>query len=509
MAAADVGQNAKHLLKPIKLSISMGEGTKPALSARKGEEVHMSSDQDTNRAVWQDAGEMEFSANTGTQSTGDDQLAAETIDTDDLDTPDTESDLLHWTRQPLISKETLGTVARQFSPLLIPLPFALLVFLFTLPATLQGPPGHPSTLVMGMLLLALTILQGTLLYFAGSNDTLWLLSIMCGYALFIVAGVFAVFGITTALVSLGILVVLGAVLMQRGIRPTKEGHVDIVESFGKYAHTLYPGLNLLMPWEKVSRRLNIQETTWTCEEQKVSISREQFVRLTATISYQLLPEDAHLAALLVKNWEGSLRALFVGTLQSMVNGLTPNDFVSWSQSIYMRSSSETDTFNPAAATRWDRINNSLNRRIQDQAAIWGIQVNWVRIQDPVILPHTLGEQTLLMGSGSTQATLLDPAVLQAPIKSPEKADPPAAAPATPAGNPSPGPGAPAGKTPKVETLVDAYNAVRQGVITDPAMVLDIAQRFEQLANDPVASKTIEFDAARAATTLRQRAQKLM
>jgi hypothetical protein len=53
-----------------------------------------------------------------------------------------------------------------------------------------------------------------------------------------------------------------------------------------------------------------------------------------------------------------------------------------------------------------------------------------------------------------------------------------------------------------------YNVVRQGVITDPAVILDIAQRFESLANDPVASKAIDFDAARAATTLRQRAQKL-
>ena len=62
--------------------------------------------------------------------------------------------------------------------------------------------------------------------------------------------------------------------------------------------------------------------------------------------------------------------------------------------------------------------------------------------------------------------------------------------------------------PKIETLRDMYNVVRQGVITDPAVILDIAQRFESLANDPVASKTIDFDAERAAITLRQRAQKL-
>ena len=52
-----------------------------------------------------------------------------------------------------------------------------------------------------------------------------------------------------------------------------------------------------------------------------------------------------------------------------------------------------------------------------------------------------------------------------------------------------------------------YNAVRQNVISDPTMIADLALRFEALAHDPVASKTIDFDAARAAATLRQQAQK--
>ena len=119
----------------------------------------MPSDQDENRAVWQNADELEWelpAAASGSPvasmlSDEDDQSLAEDIDTDDLLEPDTESDLLHWSRPPLLSKETLRTVARQLSPVLVPLPFALLVFLFTLPATLQGPPAHPSVLVTGML----------------------------------------------------------------------------------------------------------------------------------------------------------------------------------------------------------------------------------------------------------------------------------------------------------------------------------------------------------------------
>lgn len=469
----------------------------------------MPSDQDESRTRWQDEEEQDWEfPDPGSGSALADILPAEAdqslpdeVDTDDLPEPETTSDLLHWNRAPLLSKETLRTLARQFSPVLVPLPFAILVFLFTLPATLQGQPAHPPPLVMGTLLVALTILQGTLLYFAGSNDTLWMLSIAGGYALFIVSGVFAIFGPGAALLALGILVVLSLIPLQQGIRPIREGYVDLVESFGKYTHTLYPGLNLLMPWEKVAEHLNTQETTWTCPQQRVPTSREQDVQLTATIAYQLLPEDAHLAALTVKDWEASLQALFTGTIQSVVNELTPGDFVAWTQSAYIRASNELDTFHPtAAATRWDRINNTLSRLMQDRVAAWGVQINWVRIQDITLLPHASALSDKRGGgeTGGTTEMIRPEPVLPASVPVRQERAEPAQRTAPPA---------PDGKLPEVETLKMMYDAIRQNTITDPMVILETAHQFERLANDPTASRTIEFDAARAASTLRQRAQK--
>lgn len=427
------------------------------------------------------------------------------IDTEDHLAPDTESDILYSEDRPsLISKETLGAFVRQFSPLLVPVPFALLIFLFTLPATLQGPPAHPSSLVMGVLLLAATILQGTLLYIAGASDVFWFLSVVGGYVLFVALGVGAVFGLVPALATLLVLLALGILPVRRGIHATKEGYVDLVESFGRYTHALYPGLNLLMPWERVTDRLNIQEITWTCPEQKVSISREQMVRLTATISYHLWPADAHLAAHAVQDWEQSLQVLFVGTLQSVVNALTPADFVSWSQSLYLPAKGDTSAFNPAAATRWDKINEALSMRVQDQVAAWGVQVSWVRIQEPMILPHTSDEHKATVARAATQVSTPEPVIVSPPVpaKPPEKT--PTASPAPVA---RPLPKALGSKAVKVETLIEAYNAVREGNITDPATILEIARQFEQLASDAEASKLLDFDAARAANTLRQRAQK--
>lgn len=443
------------------------------------------------------------------------QLVDEAINTDDLVAPDTESDLLQWPGlPPLAGKEMPGMFWRQLVPFGVPLLSGLLVFLATLPATLTATPLHISLLFMAALLFVLMLLEGTLLYFAGSNDTLMTLYVVGGSTLFIVAGVFAVFGLVPALITLGILVIIGLLLARRGVHQTRMGHVDIVTSFGRYAQTLEPGLNLLLPWERVECSLNIQETTWHAPRMEVPTTRDQKVELAATISYQLMPEDAYLAAISVKDWEGSLKDLFRGTIQSVVNELTLADFVTWTQSNYTRASSDTNSFNPAAATRWDRINNTLVRRMQDQVATWGVQINWVRIEDLTPLPGSGGGTVLHLNGGSggtTQlmknnenvtaaaaaaapAQLAKTEVIAAPV---EHAAPKAAPKAAPAGKPL-----------SVETLVDTYAAVREGKIANPQLILDLARRFEELAGDPVANKNIDFDAARAASTLRQRAQRL-
>ncbi|HEY0753568.1 MAG TPA: SPFH domain-containing protein [Ktedonobacteraceae bacterium] len=449
-----------------------------------------------------------------------DQLADEAINTDDLVTPDTESDLLQWSSPPpLVSKEALSTFWRQSIPFSVPLLSGLLVFVATLPVTLQALPTRPlSVLLMAIMLLVLMVIEGTLLYFAGSNDTLMALYVVGGSVLFIVAGVYIAFSFVAALLVFGGLLIIGLLLAKRSVHNTNLGHVDIVTSFGKYSQTLEPGLNLLLPWEHVVYSLNIQEDTWTTPRMEIPTSREQKVELAATISYQLMPEDAYLAATSVKDWEGSLKNLFRGTVQSVVNELTLADFVTWTQSIYTRSvNSDANSFNPASATRWDRINNTLARRMQDEVAAWGVQINWVRIEDLTPLPSVSGGNIPRLNGGNTTHIMKHEEVLAAtpgavqqlsktetlpmPVEAASPKPAPAALPTTPKAQP-------AGKPPRVETLIDTYSAVREGKISDPALILALAEHFDTLANDRVANKTIDFDAGRAAATLRLRAQRL-
>jgi hypothetical protein len=261
-----------------------------------------------------------------------------------------------------------------------------------------------------------------------------------------------------------------------------------------------------MPWEKVSKRVTTKEISWTCPQQVVKISRDQEVKLVATISYQLLPEDAHIAALNVDNWEASLQKLFVSTMQSVINELTPADFVNWPQGTYARTSLDINSIDAATITRWDRINNTLASRIQDKVAVWGVQVNYVRIQDITLIP-LVPSINPVVGTSARPAPV-DMGITRSgyqPAAQPQQAqvvlnaveNQPGAIPVQSHAAPASAPASPA----YIEALTESYEAVRAGRLRDPHTIRGIAARFEALANDP----SVTFDPIRAAQNLYNRA----
>jgi regulator of protease activity HflC (stomatin/prohibitin superfamily) len=398
-------------------------------------------------------------------------------------------------------KDRFSRIIRRFSPVLVPLPFAILIFLFTLPFTLKGQSYLPP-LPLAVLLIALVIMQGTLLYYAGSNDTYWTLFVIIGYALFLVVGTLAIFGFGASLILLIIFLFIGTLLARRSIIQVPDGYVDIVMANGKYARTLYPGPNLKMPLEKVANRLNTKEIIWTCPEQVVKISRDEDVKLIATISYKLLPEDAQLAALQVENWETALQKLFVSTMQSVINELTPADFMNVPQGTQPQTLVDINSIDTATITRWDRVNDILAKRVQDQVEKWGVMINYVRIQDVTLIPHLASSMNppwkqapvdvgMTRGGYPTATQPQQARVVPKPVEN-QPVQMVIQAPSQP---PVPVSAA------SIEMLKDSYEAVRSGRLRDPQTIRDIAARFEALANDP----TIDVDAMKAAQILYHRA----
>jgi len=476
----------------------------------------MTSEQDNSRASWSDSNTVSWDVdsdlmdidNPSASPLEDDQHSQQSASTSTVSEDD------EWQKPPLFSRDSLRQLARQLSPVLVPLPFAVLIFLFTLPANLKGQSYIPAV-PLAIILLTLVVIQGTFLYYAGTNDSLWTLYTILGYALFLLVGAYALFGLGACLFLLFILLVIGIVMGGRAMRQVPEGYVDLVFSFGRYSRTLFPGLNFILPWEKVHGRLNTQETTWTSPMLQVNISRDQDVEIAATLTYQLMPEDAHIAALYMKDWEESLRQHFIGTIKSVVKELSPADFVAWSHHVHGRGAVVETFVDPTTITRWDRLNVLLRRRLQDQMAMRGILVNLVHIQDITLIPHLAPVGGPPPGMLAPQGVAMDMGAMRgaAPVQQarPVAAMPaPSVSPAIPVAAPvavQPPPIA-VPKPEMFEAMIEMYNSVREGRITDPDTILKLAARFNAVARDPEVSQTFNYDSERAAQNLYQRARAL-
>lgn len=418
-----------------------------------------------------------------------------------------QDDSEEWEQYRFFSWATLGRLARQFSPVLVPLPFAILVFLITLPAFTRGTAALPA-IPFGIFLLALVVIQGVSLYYAGANDGLWLLFTILGYVAFLLLGAFALFGALGLVIALLIILALGTVFGSRSVRQVPEGYVDIALQFGKYSRTLFPGLNFVLPWEKVASRQVTREITWTTERIRVNISEDQDVDLQATISYQLMPEDAYLAALNYDNWQESLQQHLYGIMKSVLYELAPSEFVAWAHHIHTRLGLNNLT-DPMTKTSWDHLSEALQRRMQDEVAARGILITMVHVQDITVIPHLARPAEPLTFSrprGSAATTVQEEMqplqevdvdiapVPPAPVIPRVEVPPPGSIPV-----PSPA---------MHDMLIATYNSVRARRITDADTIYKLALNFYAIAHDAEASQVFPYDAARAATNLFQRVQEL-
>ena len=307
--------------------------------------------------------------------------------------------------------------------------------------------------------------------------------------------------------------------------------VDIVYIAGKYKRTLFPGFNLIWPWEQIAHQVSTEEINWNCPPQKIQLSPEEDVILRAVISYQVVPEDAHLTVIQVKNWEESLRNLFVTMLQTVATYFTPADFLAWPESLQAYQAQfpygaqgladANNDFDSSLARR-DRINTLLFQQMRDRVALWGIQIHWVQIRDIELAPHALAsiaappampdystEQLPNVQNELVTTNVAQPHGLQAeagnhvvgePMGSQERTEMMSAAAFATPSHPLP-----PQKIPSEKAMKKAYQEVQDGKITDPQTIRQLATIFEAVARDPEASKKVEFDAERAAANLYEQA----
>ncbi len=400
----------------------------------------------------------------------------------------------------------MSQIGRYSSFILAPLLFAGLTSLIVLPTVAIGRANlPPSTLFpLAIIILAIALAQGVATYYTDTTSGLWAIYTVAGFFLFMLVGCFALFGAVPGIILLLILVVLSIFLARRYIHPVAEEYVDIVRSFGKYKRTLYPGFNILLPWEQISHHLSTAETIWKTPIQRVQMTRDEDVVLRGSMSYQLLPEDAYLVTG-VKNWEESLQDIFVASLQLVAKTFTPEDFIAWPQGMYTRPTHGSAMPLSEGETRWEQVNGQVLQRVRDRAALWGVQINEVRLYDIALAPHGHGLQDEITEpiapkkGGAAIPQQAAPAFQPVPHPQPVAVQPPQPKQPTPPQQAVANVQVPKGL--KEETLRKAYTEVKNGNIKEPETIRNLAAQFEAVANNPELNNAFTFDARRAAINL--------
>ena len=168
-----------------------------------------------------------------------------------------------------------------------------------------------------------------------------------------------------------------------------------VERFGKYTHTMRPGLNLLIPFiDKVGFKLSLRETVLDIPPQDVISYDNATITADGVAFYQIV--DPAKAAYEVRDLERALTNLSLTNLRTVIGSMSLDDVLS----------------------KRDVINERLLRVIDEASNSWGIKVNRVEIKDlspPDDLVEAMGRQMkaerekraeILTAEGEKQAAIL-------------------------------------------------------------------------------------------------------
>lgn len=479
-------------------------------------------------------------------------------------TPDEPSD--HTSYIPLPGcPHPLFTFIKRWSPTFVPTLAGAAAVAVALTLISRGVPVGDNLASVGGVptLLAIYLVGGALfgiaLYFAAS-DAIWFASLVLGSLLLPTLILAPLLGRVLGGFEVVLALVFAVVVVRLCYQTVADNTVAVTKLFGRYFRIIRPGPSLRLPFERVVATLDTHERIFTTPTQYTELSSPQGVRYrgraNCTAIYAILPGEAHHVVPVLDTWERDLQQLLILTLREAlgdwathvtVTGIAPpqgslarsmlDEVRAWAhpRGIWiMRVRVHNIWLEPAAGGPWTTTSapHSAGASAVSSGSALSVYPGGVSSAGTSLYPANPGADYGALARPAQPVAPPFPAwqayrddqpaqpavVLRAPsvapraavpvripgsdrssqvnqVSQPDETDEPVAA-----GEP-PTPASP-------EVLATAYEAVRDGRISDPLTIRGIAHAFARVAEHAPAATAFPYDAAAAARILWEYADKL-